>query len=79
MEVLGALIRKANEWELLQSLGLRAIPFKASFYVDDLVLSFSSAPMNRISSCADRFLSFLRHLGFGLQREQMSNGSYSLQ
>jgi hypothetical protein len=44
-----------------------------------VVLSFSSAPMNRISSCADRFLSFLRRLGSGLQREQMSNGGYSLQ
>jgi hypothetical protein len=41
MEVLGALIRKADEWGLFQPLGLRSIPFRASFYADDLVLFIS--------------------------------------
>jgi hypothetical protein len=38
MEVLGALIRNADEWGLFHLLGLQVIPFKASFYADDLVL-----------------------------------------
>jgi hypothetical protein len=38
MKVLGALIRNADEWGLFHLLGLRVIPFRASFYADDLVL-----------------------------------------
>jgi hypothetical protein len=41
MEVLGAMIRKVDEWGLFQPLGVRAIPFRASFYADDLVLLMS--------------------------------------
>jgi hypothetical protein len=41
MEVLGAMIRKADEWSLFEPLGVRVIPFRASFYADDLVLFIS--------------------------------------
>jgi hypothetical protein len=41
MEVLGVLIRKADEWGLFEPLGARVIPLRASFYVDDLVLFIS--------------------------------------
>jgi hypothetical protein len=37
MEVLGTLIRRADDWSLLQLLGAR-LPHRASFYADDLVL-----------------------------------------
>jgi hypothetical protein len=38
MEVLSALIRKADQWALLQQLGSNAIPHCAAFYADDLIL-----------------------------------------
>jgi hypothetical protein len=41
MEVLGAMIRKADEWGLFELLGVRAIPFRASLYADDVVLFIS--------------------------------------
>jgi hypothetical protein len=41
MEVLGALIRKADEWGLFEPLGVWAIPARASFYANDLVLFIS--------------------------------------
>jgi hypothetical protein len=37
MEVLNALIRKADIWSLLQPLGLSTSAFRASMYADDLV------------------------------------------
>jgi hypothetical protein len=43
MEVLGALIRKADAWSLLQPFRAR-IPHRASFYADDLVLFISPNP-----------------------------------
>jgi hypothetical protein len=38
MAVLSALIRKADQWALLQQLEPHSIPHRASFYVDDLIL-----------------------------------------
>jgi hypothetical protein len=38
MEVLNAMIRKADEWNLLEKLGVRAIPYRTSMYADDLIL-----------------------------------------
>jgi hypothetical protein len=38
VEVLDALFRKAGDCHLLQSLGLRTLPHRASLYADDLVL-----------------------------------------
>jgi hypothetical protein len=38
MEVLSALIHQADNWPLLQSLGIPAIPDWAALYVDDLIL-----------------------------------------
>jgi hypothetical protein len=38
MEVLSALIRRADEWQLLQGLGIHNIPHRASLYADDLIL-----------------------------------------
>jgi hypothetical protein len=40
-EFLGVLIRKADQWGLFQHLGINAIPHKASFYVDDMILFVS--------------------------------------
>jgi hypothetical protein len=37
MEVLNALIHKANEWSLLKPLGAKGVTHRASFYADDLV------------------------------------------
>jgi hypothetical protein len=37
MEVLNALICKANAWSLFKSMGVHAITYRVSFYVDDLV------------------------------------------
>jgi hypothetical protein len=44
MEVLSALIRRVDDWSLFSPLGVRAIPFKASFYPDDLIMFLSSVP-----------------------------------
>jgi hypothetical protein len=41
MEILSALICKADEWSLWQPIGVRAIPYCASLYVDDLILFIS--------------------------------------
>jgi hypothetical protein len=41
MEVLHALIQKADTWSLLNPIGVCAIPFRTSMYVDDLVLYLS--------------------------------------
>jgi hypothetical protein len=38
MEVLNAIIHKADSWSLLQNLGVRSIPFCTSLYTDDLIL-----------------------------------------
>jgi hypothetical protein len=46
MEVLGAMIRKADEWGLFELLGVRAIPFRASLYADDVVLFISPKAQN---------------------------------
>jgi hypothetical protein len=46
MEVLGALLRKADEWVLLQDLGVRGIPFcgSGSLYADDIMLFLRPVP-----------------------------------
>lgn len=41
MEVLSALIRKADIWQLFQGLGVRNIPHRVSLYADDLVIFLS--------------------------------------
>jgi hypothetical protein len=38
MEVLNAMIRKADEWNLLEKFGVCAIPYHTSMYLDDLIL-----------------------------------------
>jgi hypothetical protein len=38
MEVLNAMIYKADEWNLLENLGVRAIPYHTLMYADDLIL-----------------------------------------
>jgi hypothetical protein len=38
MEVLSALIRKADQWQLLRGLGVHSITHWTSLYVDDLIL-----------------------------------------
>jgi hypothetical protein len=38
MEVLSALFHKANEWSLLHKLLAQAMPFRVSFYADDIIL-----------------------------------------
>jgi hypothetical protein len=38
MEVLNALIQRAKDCSLLQPLGPRCIPYRATLYMDDLVL-----------------------------------------
>lgn len=41
MEVLSAMIRKADKWALFQNLGIRNLPNRASLYADDLVMFLS--------------------------------------
>jgi hypothetical protein len=42
MEVVNTLIRKADDWSpFIRKLGARAIPHRASIYVDDLILFVS--------------------------------------
>lgn len=41
MEVLSAMIRKADEWALFNNLGIRNLPNRASLYADDLVMFLS--------------------------------------
>jgi hypothetical protein len=41
MEVLHAMIRKADEWSLLNPFGVYEIPFRTSLYTDDIVLFVS--------------------------------------
>ena len=41
MEVLSALIRRGDEWSLLQRLPVRSIPHRASLYADDLIMFIS--------------------------------------
>jgi hypothetical protein len=43
-EVLSALFWKVDEWSLLHKLGARAMPFHASFYVDDVILFIYPRP-----------------------------------
>jgi hypothetical protein len=43
MEVLSALIHKADGWPLLQDLGVRIIMHEAAFYVNDFILCIRSA------------------------------------
>jgi hypothetical protein len=38
LDVLGALIQKADQWGLFQHFGTNAIPHRASFYADDMIL-----------------------------------------
>jgi hypothetical protein len=44
MEVLSALIKRADDWSLLSPLGVRAIPFRASLYANDLIMLLSLVP-----------------------------------
>jgi hypothetical protein len=41
LEILGALIRKADQWGLFQHFRTNAIPHMASFYANDLILFMS--------------------------------------
>jgi hypothetical protein len=41
MEMLNALIRKAEEWSLFQLLGVHAIPHLTPMYTDDLIMFLS--------------------------------------
>jgi hypothetical protein len=43
MEVLHALVRKADDWSMLKNLSVRAIPFHMSLYEDDVILFLSPA------------------------------------
>jgi hypothetical protein len=43
MEVLNAMIRKANSWLLYQQLWVNAIPFMASLYANDLIMCVTLA------------------------------------
>jgi hypothetical protein len=45
MEVLNSLIRRADEWNLLQCLGVNMVPFRAAMYADDLIMY--AAPSDR--------------------------------
>jgi hypothetical protein len=44
MEVLGALFHKADQWAVLQHLGVCGIPFQALLYVDDVIFFLSLVP-----------------------------------
>jgi hypothetical protein len=46
MEVLNALIRRADEWGLFRRLGSRALPHRASMYASDLILFVSPNATN---------------------------------
>jgi hypothetical protein len=41
MEVLSALIRKADDWALFNQLGVNAITHRSSLYVDNMILLIS--------------------------------------
>jgi hypothetical protein len=46
MDVLNALICKADAWSLLNLIGIRAIPFKTSLYIDDIIMFISPVAGN---------------------------------
>jgi hypothetical protein len=41
MDILNGLFRKADEWSLYHSLGVKGIPFCTSLYADDLAIFIS--------------------------------------
>jgi hypothetical protein len=57
MEVVSALIRKADEWPLLQDLGVRSIPLRAAFYTDELIL-FKWPTIRDLQALCDLFNMF---------------------
>jgi hypothetical protein len=46
MEILRALIRKADHWQLHRELGVCSIPHRASLYADDLIFFIRSCAMD---------------------------------
>jgi hypothetical protein len=44
MEVLGAMIKKAEEWSIFKKLLAHAMPHRASLYVDDLIIFLLPVP-----------------------------------
>jgi hypothetical protein len=51
MEVLSALICIADDWSLLQDLGVCSIPHRTTFYTDDLILVIRSAARDMHALC----------------------------
>jgi hypothetical protein len=64
MEALSALIRKADEWSLLQSLQLPATPHRASLYADDLIMFINPSPAD-MGMAKEIFLLFEGASGLG--------------
>jgi hypothetical protein len=46
MEVLNSLIRRADDWSLMQRLGTNTIPFRAALYAGDLILFAAPSDMD---------------------------------
>jgi hypothetical protein len=72
MEVLSAVIRKADAWGLVIQLGVRSIPHRTSMYVDDLILFVKPLARDRqlLHSIFDSFQGVLG-LGYNLSKCQM--------
>jgi hypothetical protein len=57
MEVLNALIKKADKWNLLQGLGMNLVPFRNAMYANDLIM-FASPTVSHMSMVRTIFLIF---------------------
>jgi hypothetical protein len=64
MEVLNALIRKADKWTLFHQLGVNAINHRASLYTDNMVL-FLSHMVTDLQLARDIFHLFEGAFGLG--------------
>jgi hypothetical protein len=72
-EVLGALIRKANDWAMLQPLGVRSILHRTSLYTDDLVLFLSSTAQDlQLTKCILSLFEGASGLACNVQKCQMT-------
>jgi hypothetical protein len=77
MDVLNALICKADAWSLLNLIGIRAIPFKTSLYIDDIIMFISPVPGN-LHTIKVIFDGFHGASGLACNIQKKPNGAHPL-